>query len=484
MDTNFLYPNAIWSYFNEILQIPRPSGKEEKIIAYLLNFARTHKLTAKQDQCGNILITKEATKGYEHLPTVILQSHMDMVCEKDATSNHDFNKDSIPAYIDNDWIKSHGTTLGADDGIGIAAQLAILASNELRHGKIEALFTKDEECGMTGVRCMDSQFLTGKYLINLDSEEEGEIFIGCAGGERTLATFCYNTETPSEKLFFFRVNVSNLNGGHSGGDIHRQSGNAIKILARYLDKLRNKYKLYITSIEGGNLMNAIPREAEAVCAVAFENKENIRVDLNLFIAEIEEEVATTDPNFKMDLHSAEGKNVIDPATSTRLLQTLMAIPHGVIGMSKNMPDLVETSTNLAAIHMRDGNKIEIATSQRSSVNSMKDYIVSSISNLFELAGASVQHGDAYPGWTPNLNSGLLAAAKDCYKQLYHENVAIKAIHAGLECGLILEKYPHLEMISCGPTISDVHSPSEKLYIPSVERWWNFLVELLKHIPVK
>ena len=484
MDTKFLYPQSIWKYFNEIIKIPRPSGKEERMISYLLDFAKTHNLKCKKDICGNILISKEATNGFEHLPTVILQSHMDMVCEKDVSSTHNFEQDPIPAYIDKDWVKSKGTTLGADDGIGIAAQLAILEATDIQHGKIEALFTKDEESGMTGVRCLESNFLSGKYLINLDSEEEGYIYIGCAGGERTLASFSYNTQNPNSDLYFFRIDVTGLNGGHSGSDIHKQQGNAIKILVRYLDILQKKYDLYLCSISGGNLMNAIPREANAVCAVSYRDKENVRIALNLFIAEVEEELSHTDPNFKMDISSTDIMPIIETTTSKRILQSLMAVPHGVINMSQDIPDLVETSSNLAAIRMQENNKIEIATSQRSSINSMKEYIVSSISNLFELAGAQVQHEDAYPGWKPNLKSELLKEAVKCYSNLYNETIKVKAIHAGLECGLILEKYPYLEMISCGPTLADVHSPSERLYIPSVERWWKFLLELLKNIPAK
>ena len=481
MDTCFLQPEIVWNYFNEITQIPRPSGKENAIKAYLLDFSAKHGLAAKEDGGGNILIVKNATKGYESFPTVILQSHMDMVAEKEASSNHNFETDPINAYVDNDWIKARGTTLGADDGIGIAAQLAVLSSADLQHGRIEALFTSDEEVGMTGVRNMGNGLLTGKYFINLDSEEEGEVFIGCAGGERTIATFPFSVEAVSEKLFFFEVVVSGLNGGHSGGDIHRQFGNAIKILARYLDRLRQKTPLYLSEIEGGNLLNAIPRDARAVCAVRYADKETARVELNHFIAEMEEELAATDPGFSVSLQSSDAKSIIDASVANRLIDVLVAMPNGVVAMSKTMPGLVETSTNLASI--RTGEQfIVVGTSQRSSVNSMKAYIVSAVGNLFKLAGAEVQHGDSYPGWTPRPDSALLTAAKTCYRELYGDELKANAIHAGLECGLILEKYPHLEMISCGPTMTDVHSPSEKLYIPSVERWWRFLVELLKNVP--
>ena len=481
MDTRFLQPGIIWDYFGEITQIPRPSGKERAIKAYLLNFAAKHGLAAKEDDGGNILIVKDAAKGCENFPAVILQSHMDMVAEKEASSNHNFETDPIDAYVDGDWVKAKGTTLGADDGIGMAAQLAILSSGDMRHGRIEALFTSDEEVGMTGVRNMGDGLLTGKYFINLDSEEEGEVFIGCAGGERTIATFPFSVDVVSEKLFFFEVVVSGLNGGHSGGDIHRQFGNAIKILARYLDRLRQKTPLYLSEIEGGNLLNAIPRDARAVCAVCYADKETARVELNHFIAEMEDELSAADQGFGMSLQSADDKNIIDTLTANRLIGALIAVPNGVIAMSRDMPGLVETSTNLASI--RTGkHSVVVGTSQRSSVNSMKAYIVSAVGNLFKLAGAEVQHGDSYPGWTPRPDSALLTAAKKSYRELYGDELKVSAIHAGLECGLILEKYPHLEMISCGPTMTDVHSPSEKLYIPSVERWWAFLVGLLKNMP--
>ena len=481
MDTRFLSPEVIWNYFNEITRIPRPSGKEAAIRAYLLNFAAKHGLAAKEDGGGNILIVKNAAKGCESFPTVILQSHMDMVAEKEASSNHNFETDPINTYIDGDWVKAKATTLGADDGIGMAAQLAVLSSDDMRHGRIEALFTSDEEVGMTGVRNMESGLLTGKYFINLDSEEEGEVFIGCAGGERTIATFPFGVEAVSERLFFFEVVVSGLNGGHSGGDIHRQFGNAIKILARYLDRLRQKTPLYLSEIEGGNLLNAIPRDARAVCAVGYTDKETARVELNHFIAEIEDELSAADSGFAVSLQSSDAKDIVDASTAHRLISALIAVPNGVVAMSRNMPGLVETSTNLASIRT-DKQTIIVGTSQRGSVNSMKTYIVSAVGNLFKLAGAEVRHGDSYPGWTPRPDSALLTAAKTCYRNLYGDELKANAIHAGLECGLILEKYPHLEMISCGPTMTDVHSPSEKLYIPSVGRWWDFLVELLKNMP--
>ena len=482
MNIHSLSPNSVWNYFDEITRIPRPSGKEEKIIAYLLDFAKKHNLSALKDDSGNVVIIKEATKGYEHLPTVILQSHTDMVAEKEASSSHNFETDPINAYVDGDWVKARGTTLGADDGIGMAAQLAVLASDNVEHGKIEALFTCDEERGLTGAREMSANLLTGKYLINLDSEEEGEIYIGCAGGERTVATFNYRTEAPGEKAFFFEIIVSGLNGGHSGSDIHRGFGNALKIIARILHRLQKSCSLSLASIEGGNLLNAIPRDARAVCAVPSPEKEKVRIELNLFLSDIEAELALTDPNIQIALASCEKRELIDSQTALQLIKALHALPNGVIGMSATMPQLVETSTNLASIRMKAGNVIEIGTSQRSSVLSMKEYIVASVAHVFELAGAEVQHGDSYPGWTPNPNSKLLAAAKERYKKLYNRELKVNAIHAGLECGLILEKYPHLEMISCGPTLTDVHSPYEKLHIPSVKLWWNFLVEMLKNIP--
>lgn len=485
MDIKDLKPSAIWHYFYEITQIPRPSKKEGKIIAYLLDFAKKHKLEAKKDEAGNVVITKGATKNKENLPTVILQGHVDMVCEKNRDTVHDFEKDPIETYVDGDWLKAKGTTLGADNGIGVAAALAILASDDIEHGKLECLFTVDEETGLTGAYALGNDVLTGEILINLDTEEEGELYIGCAGGRNTSATFTYKPEAVPANQFWFRAEVKGLNGGHSGSEIHKGLGNANKILNRYLWALNKKYGLYLAEIDGGNLHNAIPREAYAIAGVPYSKKEDVIIELNTLAPQIEAELKAVDPNLRMTVQSTDTPaGVIDKQTSDNLLDALYACPHGVLNMSFDIPGLVETSTNMASVKMKEGNTIVILTSQRSSTESLKDNATNMVTAAFELAGAKVSASHGYPSWKPNPDSKILNLAKSVYKNMYGKDAKIKAIHAGLECGLFLEKYPHLDMISCGPTITDAHSPAEQVNIPSVEKWWNFLLEVLKSIPAK
>lgn len=481
-----LKPKEIWSYFYDITQIPRPSKKEEKILAYLLDFAKKHNLEAKQDKAGNVLITKEATKGKENVPTVILQSHVDMVCEKNTNVEHDFDNDPIETVIEGDWLKAKGTTLGADNGIGVAAQLAVLASDDIAHGKIEALFTIDEETGLTGAFALEQNFMTGKVLLNLDTEEEGEIYIGCAGGRGTKAFFSYTpTETP-KNYFWFRVEVKGLKGGHSGSDIDHGLGNANKILNRFLYQfIGEEYKLVIGEIDGGNLHNAIARESYAVAGVKNKHKETVRVELNHLVAEVQEELKHTDADVTLTLESTDAPDkVIGAEQVEKIVQALYACPHGVISMSRDIPGVVETSTNLASVKMRENNIIEVGTSQRSLVESAKNNIVNMVSSVFKLAEADVQHNDGYPGWKPNPDSDVLQLAKDEYKKLYNVQPDVKVIHAGLECGLFLKKYPELDMISIGPTIRNAHSPDEKTEIDSVAKWWDFFVQLLENMPAE
>lgn len=479
-----LQPSAIWNYFYQITQIPRPSKKEKKILAYLLDFARQHNLEAKQDKAGNIVIAKPATPGKENIPTVILQSHVDMVCEKNSDVTHDFDNDPIETIIDGDWIKANGTTLGADNGIGVAAQLALLAADNIRHGRIEALFTVDEETGLTGANSLDKNLLTGNILINLDTEEEGEIYIGCAGGKGTKAYFHYKEKDAPNKYFWFRIKVKGLRGGHSGSDIDKKLANANKILTRFLHSItRKKYGMVLSEIGGGNLHNAIPREAHALLGVKDKYKEDIRVKLNTFLAQVQEEYKHTDPGLDIQLESVQiPSTVINKKTTERLISALYACPHGVIGMSDDIPGLVETSTNLASVKMVDHHQIEVGSSQRSSVESQKEYVVNMVSSVFELAGAKVTHNDGYPGWQPNPDSNILKHAQKEYEALFGKKPKIKAIHAGLECGLFLEKYPHLDMISIGPDMTDVHSPDEQMKISSVGKFWDFLVKILENMP--
>lgn len=485
MSIKDLKPASVWNYFYELTQIPRPSKKEEKVIAYLLDFAKKHNLDVKKDEAGNILITKEATKGKENLPTVILQGHVDMVCEKNNGTVHDFDNDPIETIIDGDWVSANGTTLGADNGVGAAAALAILASDDIEHGKLECLFTVDEETGLTGAFALGKDFMKGDILINLDTEEEGEVYIGCAGGKGTVATFNYTKEAVPAGYFWFNVQVKGLNGGHSGSEIHKGLGNANKILNRYLWTLGRKYNLVLAEINGGNLHNAIAREASAVAGVPNNFKENVIVELNTLLPEIQAELKNIDPKLVMTVGSTDAPEfVIDQKTSTNLLNAIYACPHGVLGMSFEIPELVETSTNLASVKMKENNTIVVTTSQRSSTNSLKDDAGNVINAVFTLAGAEVVHSAGYPGWKPNPESKVLSVAKESYKKLFGKEPEIMAIHAGLECGLFLEKYPHLDMISCGPTIREAHSPAEKVHIESVDKWWIFLLDILKNIPTK
>ena len=477
-----LEPREVWSYFNDILKIPRPSQKEEKIIRYLLDFAKKHGLKAKKDDVGNVLIKKPASQGHENKKTVVLQSHVDMVCEKNNDVKHDFDKDPIEAYIDGEWVKAKGTTLGADDGIGIAAQLAILASNTIAHGPLECLFTVGEETGLTGAFGLKKGFFDGNILINLDSEDEGELFIGCAGGIDTDAVFKFKKEKIKPGYTALKIEVSNLKGGHSGDDINKGLGNANKILNRFIWNAAKNYGLRVCSISGGNLRNAIPREAEAVVIVPNTNKEEVRAGFNLFFYEIQKEYHVTEPNMKMKMGTVETPDfVIDEKTQFNLLNALYACPHGVIEMSREIEGLVETSTNLASVKM-SGNTINVSTSQRSSVESAKRDVVNMVDSVFLLAKAVISHTDGYPGWTPNTDSEILNISKESYEHLFGKEPVVRAIHAGLECGLFLEKYPTLDMISFGPTLRGVHSPDERINIKTVAMFWEHLLDVLKRIP--
>jgi len=485
MENINLKPASVFRFFDEICQIPRPSKKEEKIIAYLIEFGEKYHLETKTDEAGNVLIKKPATPGKENLKTVILQSHIDMVCEKNSDVEHDFLKDSIKTYVDGEWMKAKGTTLGADNGIGVATQLAILADNSIEHGPLECLFTVDEETGLSGAFALKDDFLSGDILINLDSEDEGELFIGCAGGVNTIAEFTYESIPAPQDYFFFRVDVKGLTGGHSGDDINKNRANANKLLNRFLSQVSSKYDMYLCEIHGGNLRNAIPREAYAIAAIPMQYREPLRVDLNIFAAEVEEEFAVTEPDINFILQSeSKQPNAIDRDTTKCLLLSLYAVHHGIYAMSQDIPGLVETSSNLASVKMRENNIIKIETSQRSSILSSRKDMVNMVKAAFELGGAKVTVGGGYPGWKPNPNSSILKVAVNTYKDLFGAEPKIKAIHAGLECGLFLEKYPNLDMFSFGPTLRGVHSPDERMHIPSVEKYWEHLLKILVNIPEK
>ncbi len=477
-----LKPEAVWGYFEEICQVPRPSKKEGKIIAYLLDWAKKHNLEARRDEAGNVVIKKPATPGRENAPTVVLQAHMDMVCEKNSDTVHDFDKDPIRPYVDGEWVRAHGTTLGADDGIGMAAQMAVLTSTDIAHGPIECLFTVDEETGLTGAFALQPGFISGNILLNLDSEDEGEMFIGCAGGIDTVIRLNYNLEKTDANGFAVQVQVKGLQGGHSGDDINKGRGNAIKILNRFLWDLNKKHGIRLAKLEGGNLRNAIAREATATFVIDARHKEDVRVDFNVYAAEMEKVWAITEPGLQLALESTElPAEVLTAHDTEALINSLYACPHGVFSMSYRMPGLVETSTNLAAVRFTEGNSILITTSQRSDVDSEKFNIANMVEAVFKMAGASVEHGEGYPGWAPNPNSPVVKVAVESYKRLFGKEPIVRSIHAGLECGLFLEKYPNMDMVSFGPTLRGVHSPDEKVNIKTVEMWWSHLVDMLQHL---
>jgi dipeptidase D len=410
---------------------------------------------------------------------------MDMVCDKRPDVVHDFSKDPLKLFVDGEWLKAEGTTLGADNGIGVAAAMALLADKSLKHGPVNCLFTVDEETGLTGAEVLEPSMLDGDILINLDSEDEGEIFIGCAGGLCTYADYKFMWQPVAGDMFFFKVEISGLTGGHSGDDINKGRANANKLLARFLLKMAEKYEFYLCSIDGGSLHNAIPRDASAVFAVQSSDKESVRIDFNLFAADIQEEFAVTEPNAKFLLQSTDScGRAIDKKVALGLLKSLNAVFNGVYAMSQDVPGLVETSSNLASVKMNGESSISVVTSQRSAIVSAREDVSQAVGAAFELSGAKVRRSGGYPGWKPNPQSEILKVAGDVYRELYGEEIKIKAIHAGLECGLFLEKAPRLDMISFGPTMRGVHSPDEKLNIPSVERFWNHLLALLEQAPLK
>ena len=482
MEVKDLKPALIWQCFDEITKVPRPSCHEEQIREYLLDFAKKNNIEAKTDDCGNVVMTKAATAGCENAPTVILQAHMDMVAEKNNDVEHDFLKDPIQTYIDGEWVKAKGTTLGADNGIGMAGALAVLLDNTLEHGKVECLFTINEEIGLEGAPNLGKDMITGSMLINLDSEDDGEIFVGCAGGIDTTAYFNYTPVAAPEDLCYVKVAISGLLGGHSGSDINTGRGNANKLIARFVWNISKDIELKLASFDGGNLRNAIPREAHAIIGVAADKKAEIEARLDEYTKEIENEYKGIEPVVKFTLEAVERPAfIVDDATAKALILSLYSAPHGVYSMSRDLEGLVETSTNLAAVKFIDSNKIKVTTSQRSSVESRKHDIAAQVETHFLLAGAEIDHSDGYPGWAPNMDSTIMRVCSEAYEELYNVKPAIKAIHAGLECGLFLAKYPHLDMVSVGPTMTGVHSPDEKLYIPHVEKFWHHLALTLKKV---
>lgn len=475
-------PALIWQCFDEITKVPRPSCHEEQIRKFLLDFAAKHGIEVATDECGNVVMRKPATPGCEGAPTVVLQSHMDMVCEKNSDVEHDFMNDPIATYIDGDWVKAKGTTLGADNGIGMAASLAVMIDDSLRHGPVEALFTINEEIGLEGAQNLGEGMLRGTMLLNLDSEDDGEIFVGCAGGIDTTAIFTYNRSLAPENFIFMKVKVSGLLGGHSGSDINAGRANANKVIARFIWECSQRWDIEVAEFDGGNLRNAIPREAYAVFGVHSDHEREVVRHLHKYSEEIVNEYKAVEPSIKIEVeHAAKPEYCIDSDTSLRLVRALYSAPHGVYSMSADLEGLVETSTNLAAVKMEGDNRIKVTTSQRSSVESRKADIAGQVEAHFQLAGAEVSHSDGYPGWAPNMQSPIMKISADAYEELFGVRPAIKAIHAGLECGLFLSKYPNLDMVSFGPTMTGVHSPDEQLLIPTVDKFWQHLCRVLEKV---
>ncbi len=483
-DIQQLKPERLWYYFLEICKIPRPSKKEEKIAAYIKEFALKQGLDCNIDEAGNVLIRKPASHGYENRQSVILQSHLDMVCEKNTDTVHDFYYDPITPWIDGNWVKAKGTTLGADDGIGIAAALAILESGDIPHGPLEALFTSDEETGLTGAFALKPDQLNGRILINLDSEDEGQLFIGCAGGKDTVASVPLETEQVPEGHIAFRVSITGLKGGHSGDDINKGLGNAVKLMNRFLWNAQDTFEIALADFNAGNLRNALAREAFAVFTVLRENEKPLLDYAARFSADIKAELRVTEPDLNFNIVPVSlPDTVVYDVLQADLLDALYACPHGVIAMSREIPDFVETSTNLASVKFLD-KKILITTSQRSSVESSKKDIADMVASVFYLMQANVEHSAGYPGWKPNPDSEILRVTADAYRRLFSQEPQVLAIHAGLECGLVGAIYPGMDMVSFGPTIKGAHSPDERLDIESTVKFWDLTLEVLKNIPVR
>ena len=483
MNKNDLKPASVFGQFAKINSIPRPSKREEQMIQYLKEWGESHHLETIVDETGNVLIRKPATKGFEDRKTVILQSHMDMVCDKLVDVDFDFDKDAIQTYVDGEWLRAKGTTLGADDGIGCAIELAILEADDIEHGPLECVFTRDEETGLTGAEGMKPGFMTGDYLINLDSEDEGEIFVSCAGGRNTQAKFTFEREEAPAGSFFLRGQLKGLCGGHSGDDINKKRANAIKILARFLFQTMNRYEgVRLAEFHSGKLHNAIPRDGQFVIAVPNAVKENVKADWNVFSALVEDEYHVTDTQMVWTMESADAQPVIAEKVARNFVWAIQAVDNGVYAICQDpeLNGMVETSSNIAAIHSSES-EINILSSQRSNVMSNLDNMCATIVATFLLAGAEAKSSDGYPAWKMKAESHLRDTVVETYKQLFGKDPVVRGIHAGLECGLFSERYPNLDMVSFGPTLRDVHTPDERLLIPTVQMVWNHLLEVLKRI---
>ena len=472
MNKSELKPAVVFEQFAKINEIPRPSKREEKMIEYLKDFGKSHGLETVVDEVGNVIIRKGATPGYEDCKTIILQSHMDMVCDCLPELTIDFDKEGITTYIDGEWMRAKGTTLGADDGIGMAMELAILDSNDIEHGPIECVFTRDEETGLTGAFGMKAGFMTGDFLINLDSEDEGEIFVSCAGGRSTTATLDIRRQNAPDGYFFIK------------GSVKKKRANGLKIIARFVYQEMERYDdVHLVRLHGGSLHNAIPRGGYFVLAVPNAIKENIRADWNVFSAEVDEEFHVTDTQMVWRMRSYDPEPVIDDETARRFVYALQAVDNGVYSICQDeaLGGMTETSSNLARVETL-ADKIEILTSQRSNVMSNLDNMCNTVAAAFKLAGFKVEHSDGYPAWKMRTNSELQKIVRYTYHKLFQKEPVVRGIHAGLECGLFAERYPNLDMVSFGPTLRDVHTPDERLLIPTVQMVWDHLLLTLKSMP--
>jgi dipeptidase D len=476
-----LEPKLVWKHFDQIRKIPRCSKHEEKIREYVVDFAKKQGLKHKVDAVGNVVIQKPATKSMEKKPTVIMQGHMDMVCEKNSDVKFDFTKDPIQLKIKGDLLTADGTTLGADNGIGLAIAFAILEDKNISHGALEVLATVDEETGLTGAFAMKSDMLTGKIFLNLDSEDFGVLTVGCAGGGDSAIELPLKMESVPGSFESIMVKVSGLRGGHSGVDIHEQRGNAIKILTRMLWEVSQNIEFCLFDIKGGDKHNAIPREAYAKLALDKKNKNTFVNALKTEEKTILDEIKPIDPNFKVEVLSTEpSKTSLDKSSQKKLLDLVYGLPHGVHQMNYDIKTLVETSTNLATVSIKE-NTLAIGMSSRSPVKSELQDMRDRIRTIAELAGAKVSEGSSYPGWKPDMQSKLLALCKKTFKDMFKTDPKIEAIHAGLECGIIGEKFPGMDMISIGPTLKNPHSPEEQLHISTVDKFYKYLLKILQSV---
>ena len=477
-----LEPKAVWKNFSDLNEVPRPSKKEERIIQFMLNFGQSLGLETFKDPVGNVIIRKAATEGMEDKKMVTLQSHLDMVHQKNADTIFDFETEGIQMIVDKDWVKAKGTTLGADNGLGVAAIMTLLEGTDIPHPALEALFTIDEETGMTGAMGLEAGVLQGEILLNLDTEEDDELDIGCAGGIDVTAKRSYNEKPVPRAVKAYEIQVTGLNGGHSGIEIHKGLGNANKIMNRLLYHTALKHTIHIASIDGGSLRNAIPRESKATIVVDKSHISGFEADFNILGAIIKSELQFLEPKLSILLTACKSpKTVMGLGSQEKLLKGLYAAHNGVYAMSATIPDLVETSNNIARVQLGQG-KITIGCLTRSSVDSAKMDLAHALRSTFELAGCTVTFDGDYPGWQPNPNSDILEVLKKKYESLFNEKPKVAACHAGLECGILGQNYPDMDMISFGPTINGAHSPDERVSISSVQKFWKFLLAVLKDVP--